>query len=69
MLRNTLQPLYTARQVEAALGSAGIRPDARAQDLSVEQFAAVYNHLHQQVLAAAGIEGDDGADGHLPSSS
>eukprot|EP00775_Hariotina_reticulata_P010380 gene10380-10538_t len=67
MLRNTLQPLYTAKQVEAALSEASIRPDARAQDLSVEQFAAVYNHLHQQVLAAAGIGGDN-ADGSLLSS-
>ncbi|WIA09306.1 hypothetical protein OEZ85_008713 [Tetradesmus obliquus] len=52
MMRNTLQPLYTPQQVEAALQKAGVRPDARAQDLNVEQFAAVYNNLQAEQIAA-----------------
>lgn len=52
MMRNTLQPLYTPQQVEAALQKAGVRPDARAQDLDVEQFAAVYNNLQAEQIAA-----------------
>lgn len=39
-------------QVEAALQKAGVRPDARAQDLDVEQFAAVYNNLQAEQIAA-----------------
>jgi 16S rRNA A1518/A1519 N6-dimethyltransferase RsmA/KsgA/DIM1 with predicted DNA glycosylase/AP lyase activity len=39
-------------QVEAALKKAGVRPDARAQDLNVEQFAALYNNLQEELVAA-----------------
>jgi 16S rRNA A1518/A1519 N6-dimethyltransferase RsmA/KsgA/DIM1 with predicted DNA glycosylase/AP lyase activity len=39
-------------QVEAALKKAGVRPDARAQDLDVEQFAALYNNLQAELVAA-----------------
>ena len=39
MMRNSMQPLHSSVEVEAALTACGLRPDARAQDLSVEQFA------------------------------
>lgn len=51
MLRNTLQPLYTTQQVEAALSAGGIRVDARAQDLSPPQFAALHQQLHEAVMS------------------
>lgn len=84
MLRNTLQPLYTAPQVglvgriawpcmcfaivserhmltplphaphvqiETALQAVGMRRDARAQDLSTEQFCELYRQLHAAVTA------------------
>lgn len=51
MLRNTLQPLYTSQQVEAALTAGGIRVDARAQDLSPPQFAALHQQLHEAVVS------------------
>lgn len=34
-------------QVESALAKAGIRTDARAQDLTVKQFAEVFNNLQE----------------------
>lgn len=51
MLRNTLQPLYSTQQVEAALAAIGVRADARAQDLRPDQFAALYKQLQQAVLS------------------
>jgi hypothetical protein len=38
-------------QVEAALRAIGTRVDARAQDLSPPQFAALYNQLQDVVLS------------------
>jgi 16S rRNA A1518/A1519 N6-dimethyltransferase RsmA/KsgA/DIM1 with predicted DNA glycosylase/AP lyase activity len=38
--------------VESALKKAGVRPDARAQDLNVEQFAVLYNNLQEELVAA-----------------
>lgn len=61
MLRNTLAPLYSREQAEAALGALGLRPDARAQDLSLEQFVALAWQLHGQDAAAA-AEGLGAAD-------
>eukprot|EP00878_Enallax_costatus_P015782 GHUV01016538.1.p1 GENE.GHUV01016538.1~~GHUV01016538.1.p1 ORF type:complete len:339 (+),score=127.36 GHUV01016538.1:531-1547(+) len=51
MLRNNLQPTYSTQQVEAALSKADIRTDVRAQDLTVEQFAEVYNNLQHLLVA------------------
>jgi len=42
---NSLQPVYAKEKVEAALTAAGVRPDARAEDLSVEEFAEVFETL------------------------
>lgn len=38
-------------QVEEALLACGNRKDARAQDLSLPQFAAFYRQLQEQVLS------------------
>ncbi|KAF8073058.1 celI [Scenedesmus sp. PABB004] len=61
MLRNTLQSLHSAAAVEAALVAAGVRPDARAQELDVQQFAALYNNL-TAAAAAAGAEAAAGGE-------
>jgi 16S rRNA A1518/A1519 N6-dimethyltransferase RsmA/KsgA/DIM1 with predicted DNA glycosylase/AP lyase activity len=58
MLRNTLQPLYSAVQVEEALSAVGVRRDARAQELSVEQFAALFVSL-QTAVASKVLDGED----------
>eukprot|EP00887_Chlorella_sp_A99_P004463 scaffold30.g4463.t1 len=39
VLRNALQPLYGREQVAAALAEAGLSSEARAQDLTLQQFA------------------------------
>ena len=41
MIRNTLRVGLDAAQIGAALVEAGLSPDARAQDLSLEQFVAL----------------------------
>lgn len=61
MLRNALQPMYPADLSEAALGALGLRPDARAQDLTVEQFAALHGELQARLLQMAAGDGDSGA--------
>lgn len=38
VMRNSLQPLYDPVQVSAALSALGLNPDARAQDLTLEDF-------------------------------
>lgn len=64
MMRNALQPLYSSAASEAALVASKLRPDARAQDLSVQQFADVHWELHRTVVAAArGEEGGDDSGG------
>ncbi|GIL52847.1 hypothetical protein Vafri_8614 [Volvox africanus] len=50
-MRNSLQPLHSSNQVEAALAGCGLNVDARAQDLTLEQFVTLSRHLHQQTLA------------------
>lgn len=69
MLRNTLQPLYSPREVEQALEGVGARIDARAQDLDFKQFAALHAGLvrqrrrqakEQQEAAAAALSGGGG---------
>lgn len=41
VLRNSLQPMYGTAEVAVALEAAGLGQEARAQDLSLEQFAAL----------------------------
>jgi len=62
-MRNSLQPLYPAATSEAVLKAIGLRPDARAQDLSVEQFAAFYCALHEALVAQATGGADEGGGG------
>ncbi|GIL83214.1 hypothetical protein Vretimale_11273 [Volvox reticuliferus] len=50
-MRNSLQPLHSSNQVEAALAGCGLNVDARAQDLTLEQFVTLSCHLHQQTVA------------------
>ena len=64
MVRNSVQPLYPGPQVEAALVAAGLRPDARAQDLSVDDFVRFHWRLHELLLEEAlgpGAVAGDGA--------
>jgi 16S rRNA (adenine1518-N6/adenine1519-N6)-dimethyltransferase len=42
---NSLHPFYQKEKVEAALAAAGVRPDARAEDLSVDEFRQVFETL------------------------
>jgi 16S rRNA (adenine1518-N6/adenine1519-N6)-dimethyltransferase len=44
-LRNNLRGLANPKQVDAALAAAGLRPDARAEQLSLTDFAALLSHL------------------------
>lgn len=53
MIRNNMHPLYSSKQVDQALTSAKLRPDARAQDLSVEHFARFHWKLNDLMLAEA----------------
>ncbi|GLI59942.1 hypothetical protein VaNZ11_001994 [Volvox africanus] len=50
-MRNSLQPLHSSNQVEAALAGCGLNVDARAQNLTLEQFVTLSWRLHQQTLA------------------
>jgi hypothetical protein len=54
--------------VEAALTECGLRPDSRAQDLSVDKFVAVHWVLHNGLVAASGGGGGgvDGGDAAAP---
>ena len=61
MMRNSMQPLHGSGEVEAALAACGLRPDARAQDLSVEQFARVAWELER--MRAEGRGGSGAAAG------
>jgi 16S rRNA (adenine1518-N6/adenine1519-N6)-dimethyltransferase len=44
-MANSLLPFYRKEMVEAALTAAGVRADARAEDLSVEEFRRVFETL------------------------
>lgn len=44
-LANNLRPAYDAAAIRAALKSAGVRPDVRAEALSLEKTAAVFRAL------------------------
>jgi 16S rRNA A1518/A1519 N6-dimethyltransferase RsmA/KsgA/DIM1 with predicted DNA glycosylase/AP lyase activity len=58
MMRNSMQPLFAPAQVEAALRALKLRPDARAQDLSVAQFAAFAWELERLKSGGSGGSGD-----------
>jgi 16S rRNA (adenine1518-N6/adenine1519-N6)-dimethyltransferase len=44
-LRNNLRASASEERIRAALGEAGLRPDARAEQLSLAQFASVFERL------------------------
>jgi hypothetical protein len=54
-------------QCEAAFVACGLRPDTRAQDLSLEQFVRFFLQLHQQQEAVGG-EADDDSSSSVSSS-
>ena len=45
MLRNSLQISQSSEQIGSALSAAGVSPDARAQDLTTQDFARFAKHL------------------------
>lgn len=50
-LRNSLKGLLTADEIE----SRGINPGARAEELSIADFAVLANLYHQQLIHSAGL--------------
>jgi 16S rRNA (adenine1518-N6/adenine1519-N6)-dimethyltransferase len=46
-LKNNLKGIYSPESVEAAFGSAGLHPNVRAEEVSLERFAAMAPLLHQ----------------------
>ncbi|GAB4815735.1 hypothetical protein N2152v2_002781 [Parachlorella kessleri] len=54
VIRNSLQPLYPGSQVSTALGALGLSVDARAQDLTLDDFV----RLAWQLQPAAAVEAD-----------
>lgn len=44
-LANNLRALHSADRIEGMLKAAGISPRARAEELSVAQFAALFQHM------------------------
>lgn len=46
MLRNNLRAIARADQIATALEASELRPDARAEQLSLTHFAALFSHLH-----------------------
>jgi len=50
-LLNNLKSLYSSAQIKAALGQTGIRPDVRAEAMSLEEMASLFHKL--QVAAVA----------------
>ncbi len=44
-LRNNLRPIASDTKIQAALGSCGLRPDARAEQLSLSQFSKLFKFL------------------------
>lgn len=59
MLRNTLGPLYTPKQAEAALTKIGMHVNTRAQDLSLEQFVALAWALQEEAKATEDAKAAD----------
>jgi 16S rRNA (adenine1518-N6/adenine1519-N6)-dimethyltransferase len=44
-LLNNLKPLYSSGQIKAALEQTGIRPDARAEAMSLEEMSSLFHKL------------------------
>ena len=44
-LRNNLLEIADDRRIQRALAAAALRPDARAEQLSLAQFAAIFGRL------------------------
>lgn len=61
VLRNSLQPLHSAGQVGAALAALGLSADARAQDLTLDDFVRLAWELQAQGGGGAGGGEDLGA--------
>jgi 16S rRNA (adenine1518-N6/adenine1519-N6)-dimethyltransferase len=56
---NSLLPFYPKEKVEAALTEAGVRTDARAEDLSVDEFALIFETLGPPARGARHGSGPD----------
>ena len=52
MLRNSLQIDQSSEQIGSALSAAGLSPDARAQDLTTQDFARFARCLGKDAVAA-----------------
>lgn len=48
-LLNNLKPVYSSAQIKAALEQTSIRPDVRAEALSLEEMARLYHELQPSV--------------------
>jgi 16S rRNA A1518/A1519 N6-dimethyltransferase RsmA/KsgA/DIM1 with predicted DNA glycosylase/AP lyase activity len=57
VVRNALRPLYEPADVAAGLAAVGLSEDARAQDLTLEQFGALAWALQRS--SQQGIEQPD----------
>jgi len=64
-LANSLEPFYDKAQVTKALEGMGIRPDSRAEDLSVEEFSNLFGILGP--LKPDGQNGQGGKTGEIES--
>jgi 16S rRNA (adenine1518-N6/adenine1519-N6)-dimethyltransferase len=49
-LLNNLKPLYSSAQIKAALEQTSIRPDVRAEALSLEEMARLYHELQPPIV-------------------
>lgn len=56
VVRNALRPLFEPADVAAALAAAGLNQDARAQDLTLQQFADLAWRLREQGQEGAEVE-------------
>lgn len=52
MLRNSLQISQSSEEIGIALTAAGVSPDARAQDLTTQDFAKFAKHLGADIYTA-----------------
>ena len=50
-LLNNLKPLYSSAQIKTALEHTGIRADARAEAMSLEEMAGLFHQLSNEQLA------------------
>jgi 16S rRNA (adenine1518-N6/adenine1519-N6)-dimethyltransferase len=53
-LRNNLRPLYTDALIHESLAACGLRPDARAEQLPLAQFAELFRKLNGPDAKASG---------------